>query len=86
VASVGIEFENNCEVGVSSKLTNVYCPVAIRGSENFYMLVTMFSLVLAWSSDFWWKQGFFVEILALCKALFLCEIRFLIFDSGSDQS
>lgn len=27
-----IEFENNCEVGVSSKLTNAYCMVAIGGS------------------------------------------------------
>ncbi|PUZ56548.1 hypothetical protein GQ55_5G328400 [Panicum hallii var. hallii] len=29
-------FENNCEVGVFSKLTNAYCLVAIGGSENFY--------------------------------------------------
>jgi translation initiation factor 6 len=34
--SVGIQFENNCEVGVFSKLTNAYCLVAIGGSENFY--------------------------------------------------
>ncbi|CAD6216925.1 unnamed protein product [Miscanthus lutarioriparius] len=31
-----IQFENNCEVGVFSKLTNAYCLVAIGGSENFY--------------------------------------------------
>jgi hypothetical protein len=35
----GIQFENNCEVGVFSKLTNAYCLVAIGGSENFYRLV-----------------------------------------------
>ncbi|XP_022158453.1 eukaryotic translation initiation factor 6-2-like [Momordica charantia] len=29
-------FENSCEVGVFSKLTNAYCLVAIGGSENFY--------------------------------------------------
>ncbi|KAG5223667.1 eukaryotic translation initiation factor [Salix suchowensis] len=28
--------ENNCEVGVFSKLTNAYCLVAIGGSESFY--------------------------------------------------
>ena len=32
----GLQFENNCEVGVFSKLTNAYCLVAIGGSENFY--------------------------------------------------
>ncbi|KOM35620.1 hypothetical protein LR48_Vigan02g177000 [Vigna angularis] len=31
-----LQFENNCEVGVFSKLTNAYCLVAIGGSENFY--------------------------------------------------
>jgi len=31
-----IQFENTCEVGVFSKLTNAYCLVAIGGSENFY--------------------------------------------------
>ncbi|XP_034929433.2 eukaryotic translation initiation factor 6-2 [Populus alba] len=30
------QFENNCEVGVFSKLTNAYCLVAIGGSESFY--------------------------------------------------
>ncbi|KAF9678634.1 hypothetical protein SADUNF_Sadunf07G0054900 [Salix dunnii] len=29
-------FENSCEIGVFSKLTNAYCLVAIGGSENFY--------------------------------------------------
>ncbi|XP_011622216.1 eukaryotic translation initiation factor 6-2 [Amborella trichopoda] len=29
-------FENSCEVGVFSKLTNAYCLVGIGGSENFY--------------------------------------------------
>jgi translation initiation factor 6 (eIF-6) len=38
VPFVGIQFENNCEVGVFSKLTNAYCLVAIGGSENFYRL------------------------------------------------
>ncbi|GER35008.1 eukaryotic translation initiation factor 6 [Striga asiatica] len=32
-----LQNENNCEVGVFSKLTNAYCLVAIGGSENFYM-------------------------------------------------
>ncbi|PPR87276.1 hypothetical protein GOBAR_AA33412 [Gossypium barbadense] len=31
-----LQFENSCEVGVFSKLTNAYCLVAIGGSENFY--------------------------------------------------
>ncbi|XP_042473012.1 eukaryotic translation initiation factor 6-2 isoform X1 [Zingiber officinale] len=35
-----IQFENNCEVGVFSKLTNAYCLVAIGGSESFYRLVS----------------------------------------------
>ncbi|URD84848.1 hypothetical protein MUK42_02044 [Musa troglodytarum] len=39
-----IQFENSCEVGVFSKLTNAYCLVAIGGSENFY---SMFEAELA---------------------------------------
>ncbi|XP_065162616.1 eukaryotic translation initiation factor 6 [Atheta coriaria] len=31
-----VQFENNNEVGVFSKLTNAYCLVSIGGSENFY--------------------------------------------------
>jgi len=31
-----VQFENNNEIGVFSKLTNAYCLVAIGGSENFY--------------------------------------------------
>ena len=42
----GIQFENNCEVGVFSKLTNAYCLVAIGGSENFYRLVLHISFDL----------------------------------------
>ncbi|XP_044730823.1 eukaryotic translation initiation factor 6 [Chrysoperla carnea] len=34
--AVRVQFENNNEVGVFSKLTNSYCIVAIGGSENFY--------------------------------------------------
>ncbi|KAK1136285.1 eukaryotic translation initiation factor 6 [Melipona bicolor] len=34
--TVRVQFENNNEVGVFSKLTNSYCLVAIGGSENFY--------------------------------------------------
>jgi len=34
--AVRIQFENNNEVGVFSKLTNAYALVAIGGSENFY--------------------------------------------------
>ncbi|KAM2604637.1 hypothetical protein TB2_033522 [Malus domestica] len=33
---LGLQFENSCEVGVFSKLTNAYCLVSIGGSENFY--------------------------------------------------
>ncbi|KAL6187535.1 hypothetical protein ACLB2K_038933 [Fragaria x ananassa] len=31
-----IQFENSCEIGVFSKLTNAYCLVSIGGSESFY--------------------------------------------------
>uniref|UniRef100_A0A1D1XNA6 Eukaryotic translation initiation factor 6 n=1 Tax=Anthurium amnicola TaxID=1678845 RepID=A0A1D1XNA6_9ARAE len=31
-----IQFENSCDVGVFSKLTNAYCLVSVGGSENFY--------------------------------------------------
>lgn len=31
-----LQFENSCEIGVFSKLTNAYCLVGIGGSENFY--------------------------------------------------
>jgi len=34
--SAGLQFENNCDIGVFSKLTNGYCMVAIGGSESFY--------------------------------------------------
>lgn len=34
--SLGLMFENSCDIGVFSKLTNAYCLVAIGGSENFY--------------------------------------------------
>ena len=34
--AVRVQFENNNEIGVFSKLTNSYCLVAIGGSENFY--------------------------------------------------
>ncbi|XP_073148804.1 eukaryotic translation initiation factor 6-2-like [Henckelia pumila] len=33
-----LQYENNCEIGVFSKLTNAYCLVAIGGSENFYSI------------------------------------------------
>lgn len=40
--AVRVQFENNNEVGVFAKLTNVYCLVAIGGSENFYrFLITV---------------------------------------------
>lgn len=38
----GLQFENSCEVGVFSKLTNAYCLVGIGGSENFYRCVERF--------------------------------------------
>ncbi|VFR01289.1 unnamed protein product [Cuscuta campestris] len=31
-----LQFENSCEIGVFSKLTNAYCLVGIGGSENCY--------------------------------------------------
>ncbi|CAL5186014.1 unnamed protein product [Lathyrus oleraceus] len=31
-----LRFENSCEIGVFSKLTNAYCLVAIGASESFY--------------------------------------------------
>ncbi|KAK2456086.1 eukaryotic translation initiation factor 6 [Trifolium repens] len=31
-----LQFENCCEIGAFSKLTNAYCLTAIGGSENFY--------------------------------------------------
>ncbi|GAB2211378.1 hypothetical protein Droror1_Dr00024690, partial [Drosera rotundifolia] len=31
-----LQFENNCDIGAFSKLTNAYCLVAIGGSESFY--------------------------------------------------
>ncbi|GAB6025753.1 eukaryotic translation initiation factor 6 [Chamberlinius hualienensis] len=34
--AVRVQFENNNEIGVFTKLTNSYCLVAIGGSENFY--------------------------------------------------
>jgi len=34
--AVRVQFENNNEIGVFSKLTNTYALVAIGGSENFY--------------------------------------------------
>ncbi|RYR51957.1 hypothetical protein Ahy_A06g026895 isoform A [Arachis hypogaea] len=36
-----LQFENNCEIGVFSKLTNAYCLVAIGGSENLYSMVML---------------------------------------------
>ncbi|XP_004135618.1 eukaryotic translation initiation factor 6-2 [Cucumis sativus] len=34
--AIRLMFENSCDIGVFSKLTNAYCLVAIGGSENFY--------------------------------------------------
>jgi hypothetical protein len=39
VMAIRVQFENNNEVGVFSKLTNSYCLVAVGGSENFYRFV-----------------------------------------------
>lgn len=52
--SVGIQFENNCEVGVFSKLTNAYCLVAIGGSENFYRCIFCQFKMLG---NYLWKRG-----------------------------
>ena len=35
-----LQFENNNEVGVFSKLTSAYALVALGGSENFYRLLS----------------------------------------------
>lgn len=34
-----VQFENNDDIGVFSKLTNSYCLVAIGGAETFYRYV-----------------------------------------------
>lgn len=34
-----VQFENNDDIGVFSKLTNTYCIVAIGGAETFYRFV-----------------------------------------------
>lgn len=50
----GLQFENSCEVGVFSKLTNAYCLVAIGGSENFYRyMIEMLHRVLSFLLLFW---------------------------------
>jgi len=36
--AVRVQFENNNEIGVFSKMTNSYCLVAIGGTENFYSM------------------------------------------------
>ncbi|KAI8541033.1 hypothetical protein RHMOL_Rhmol08G0031000 [Rhododendron molle] len=36
VMATRLQFENSCDIGVFSKLTNAYCLVAIGGSESFY--------------------------------------------------
>ncbi|KAL5066419.1 hypothetical protein RYX36_028156 [Vicia faba] len=36
VMATRLQFENNCDIGAFSKLTNAYCMVAIGGSEGFY--------------------------------------------------
>lgn len=38
-----VQFENNDDIGVFSKLTNSYCIVAIGGAETFYRFVLLFS-------------------------------------------
>ncbi|KAI7751873.1 hypothetical protein M8C21_015495, partial [Ambrosia artemisiifolia] len=32
----GLQFENSCEIGLFTKLTNSYCLVANEGSDSFY--------------------------------------------------
>ena len=51
----GLQFENSCEVGVFSKLTNAYCLVAIGGSESFYRLVVYWDFFI-----------FFYFMIAFC--------------------
>ncbi|KAG0500903.1 hypothetical protein HPP92_000975 [Vanilla planifolia] len=36
IMATRLQFENCCDIGVFSKLTNAYCLVAIGGSESFY--------------------------------------------------
>lgn len=45
VYSAGLQFENNCDIGAFSKLTNAYCMVAIGGSEGFYRFFILFRLM-----------------------------------------
>ena len=68
--AVRVQFENNNEVGVFSKLTNSYCLVAIGGSENFYRLVyvlvelgdTIF-VNCCWISTLWqWSVKLYTNI------------------------
>lgn len=40
-----VQFENNDDIGVFSKLTNSYCIVAIGGAETFYRFVLLLSLL-----------------------------------------
>ncbi|XP_049383816.1 eukaryotic translation initiation factor 6-2-like [Solanum stenotomum] len=34
--AIRLQFENSCDIGVYSKLTNAFCLVGIGGSQNFY--------------------------------------------------
>ncbi|XP_043699553.1 eukaryotic translation initiation factor 6-2-like [Telopea speciosissima] len=36
--AIRLQFENSCDIGVFSKLTNAYCLVATEGPENFYSI------------------------------------------------
>ena len=37
-----VQYENNNEIGVFSKLTNTYCLVGLGANEAFYRLVFLF--------------------------------------------
>ncbi|CAI0403398.1 unnamed protein product [Linum tenue] len=57
-----LQFENNCEVGVFSKLTNAYCLVAIGGSESFYSRFSLSYSCFVDSGDFPIRSSAFITL------------------------
>ncbi|KAE9466306.1 hypothetical protein C3L33_01777, partial [Rhododendron williamsianum] len=53
-----LQFENSCEIGVFSKLTNAYCLVAIGGSESFYRFVWVSGICEFFIAFFCFVHGF----------------------------
>ena len=69
--AVRVQFENNNEVGVFAKLTNVYCLVAIGGSENFYRYN---KLSISLISEFKKWELMTVVLHFLCYSVFESEL------------